>query len=747
MKKYIYLAFLMLPFSLLAQTMVQGKISLKDATSTFAEAGVSIYWEDTTIGTTTDENGHFKLLYKPELKKLVISYVGFKTKVLTITDPVKFVTTTLLEDTKELDAVEVTAAKRKPTERLQLSTVGMVNINSGELLKAACCNLSDSFETSSNTEVAVADAVTGTKQIKMLGLASPYLSLTQENVPSIRGASQVYGMTFIPGSWVDNIQIIKGAGSVINGYESIAGQINTELVKPILDTPIYLNVYGSDDGRFELNNHLNTKVSDHWHTGLYIHGNARNMQMDNNGDGFMDIPTGSQINLMNRWQYANPNTGWMSNLSLHYLYDDRKAGQLSSITTPSLWQSTNKIHQFNASAKLGYIWEDMPYQSFGFQADYKQYDQDSHFGVNQYDISQKTIYVNALFKSIISNTNHTFTTGVNSITDVIEERLGTASLSGDYNRTDFSAGAFFEYSLSGGDSFGLTAGARADYHNRMGAFITPRFHLRYMPWKKGTLRLAVGRGERLASIFSENQKLFSTARAIRLMGTDANKTYGLSPEIAWNYGLSFTQYLPLGGRDLELVGDLYYTNFTNQVVVDWDNPREVSFYNLAGKSFSTNFQVEANYEILKRTHLKVAYKWFDVQTDYSSGRRTQPLQPKERWMVNLSYETIPHEGRQWKFDATFNAIGSQRLPDTAANPLAYQMGDTAPSYTTTQAQLTRVFSPMIEAYVGAENLFNYYQKHAIIATDAPFGTYFDASMAYAPVQGRMIYAGLRFKLK
>ena len=747
MKKYICLALFMLPLSIFAQTMLQGKISLKDATDTFTETGVSIYWEDTTIGTITDANGHFKLLYKPELKKLVISYVGFKTKILTITDPIKFVTTTLLEDTNQLDAVEVTAAKRKPTERLQLSTVGMVNINSGELLKAACCNLSDSFETSSNTEVAVADAVTGTKQIKMLGLASPYLSLTQENVPSIRGASQVYGMTFIPGSWVDNIQIIKGAGSVINGYESIAGQINTELVKPILDTPIYLNVYGSDDGRFELNNHLNTKVSEHWHTGLYIHGNVRNMQMDNNGDGFMDVPTGSQINLMNRWQYANPNTGWMSNLSLPYLSDDRKAGQLSTIAAPSLWQSANKIHQLNASAKLGYIWEDMPYQSLGFQADYKQYDQDSHFGLNQYDISQKTIYVNALFKSIISNTNHTFTTGINSITDVIEERLGTASLSGDYNRTDSSAGAFFEYSLSAGDSFGLTAGARADYHSRMGAFITPRFHVRYMPWKKGTLRLALGRGERLASIFSENQKLFSTARAIRLMGTEANKTYGLSPEIAWNYGFSFTQYLPLGGRDLELVGDLYYTNFTNQVVVDWDNPREVAFYNLTGKSFSTNFQLEANYEILKRTHLKVAYKWFDVQTDYTSGRRTQPLQPKERWLVNLSYETAPREGRQWKFDTTFNAIGSQRLPDTAANPLAYQMEDTAAAYTTTQAQITRVFSPMIEVYLGAENLLNYYQKRAIIAPDQPFGTYFDASMAYAPVQGRMIYAGLRFKLK
>ena len=747
MKKYLFLTFLIIPFWSFAQTILQGKVSLNDISETFTAPGVSVYWEGSSIGTVTDDKGHFKLLYKPELKKLVISYTGFKTKVIHITDPLKFVTQSLEVDASELTAVEVTVAKRKPTERLALSNAGMININSGELLKAACCNLSDSFETSSNTEVAIADAVTGTKQIKMLGLASPYLSLTQENVPSIRGASQVYGMTFIPGSWVENIQIIKGAGSVINGYESIAGQINTELVKPILDTRIFVNAYGSEDGRFELNNHLNTKVSEHWHTGFYLHGNARNMEMDTNKDGFMDTPTGSQINLMNRWQYANSDTGWISNLLVHYLYDQRKAGQLSHTVAPTLWQNENRIHQFNASAKLGYLWVDMPYQSLGFQADYKQYKQASTFARNLYDIGQNTLYLNALFKSIIGNTNHTFTTGVSSITDVIEENVATNSLSGDYNRTDFSVGAFFEYSLTQGERFGLTAGARADYHNRMGAFITPRFHLRYMPWQQGTLRLSLGRGERLASIFSENQKLFSTQRAIRLLGTSQEKTYGLSPEIAWNYGLSFTQHFTLGGRALELVADLYYTNFTQQVVVDWDNPREISFYNLNGKSFSTNFQLEASYEILKRTQLKVAYKWFDVQTDYTSGRRVQPLQPKERWMVNLSYETVPDQGKQWRFDATFNAIGTQRLPDTSANPLAYQMEAEAPAYTTTQAQITRVFSPSIEVYLGAENLFNYYQKNAILSANNPFGTYFDTSMTYAPTLGRMIYGGIRFKLK
>ncbi|AMD85811.1 Outer membrane receptor proteins, mostly Fe transport [Capnocytophaga haemolytica] len=743
MRKYILLLLVFSSFYSFAQSFVQGKILLSEEGKTHTEAGVDVYWQGTTIGTTTDDQGHFKLLYKPEHKTLVVSYLGFKSAVVNVADPVKFITLTLKEDANELEAVEVTY-KRKPTERLNLATANVMTINSGELLKAACCNLSDSFETNSTVEVSTSDAVTGVKQIKMLGLSSPYLLVTQENVPFVRGASQVYGMTFIPGTWVESVQLIKGAGSVINGYEGIAGQINTELVKPLLDKPLFLNLYGSADGRYELNAHYNTQVAKHWYTGLYLHGDVRRQREDMNGDGFLDMPLGQQVNVMNRWQYANPESGWMSNIILQYMNDERLAGQkgFHLNSTPQLWGSHIRTQQLNTMGKAGYVWKEMPYQSIGFQLDYKHYDQQSFYGHNDYNITQNSAYFNAIFKSIIGNTKHKFTTGLSAALDDYTEAVATAQLAGDYDRNDYGAGAFLEYAYDNNDNFSLTAGLRGDYHNRLGAFLTPRVHLRYRVWKDGTLRLSAGRGKRQANIFAEHQNLFSTARAIRLLG-NGDSPYGLKPEIAWNYGASFTQKFNLFSRPLEVVLDFYRTDFENQVVVDWDNPREVSFYNLNGSSYANSFQAEVNYELLKRLQLRLAYKWYEVLTDYASGRRWQPLQAKNRLMANLSYETNVKDERQWRFDATLNAIGSQRLPDTSANPQAYRLGAYSKAYQLVNAQITRVFSKRIEAYVGGENLTDYQQQNAILAADDPFGTYFDASMTYAPVFGRMFYAGVR----
>ena len=180
------------------------------------------------------------------------------------------------------------------------------------MLKAACCNLSESFETNPAIDVNFSDAITGTKQIKMLGLSSPYLLISEENIPMVRGASQAYGLTFTPGTWVESIQIAKGAGSVANGFESITGQINTELKKPITDIPFFLNLFGSINGRYELNTHSNHKFNNYWSTGIYVHRNKRTQKFDNNSDGFLDLPVTDQINLMNRWQYTNLEKGWVS---------------------------------------------------------------------------------------------------------------------------------------------------------------------------------------------------------------------------------------------------------------------------------------------------------------------------------------------------------------------------------------------------------------------------------------------------
>jgi len=649
---------------------------------------------------------------------------------------------------EKLEEVKV-KANQKGIRKSLTKTTNMTVVSSKELLKAACCNLAESFETNPSIDVNFSDALTGTKQIKMLGLTSPYLMITEENIPSVRGASQAYGLSFTPGTWVESIQITKGAGSVVNGYESISGQINTELIKPLKDIPFFLNAYGSTDSRFELNTHFNKKLSDDWATSLYIHGNTRFTKNDMNNDGFLDNPLGKQINLVNRWQYACAETGWVSFFNFKYMKDEKQTGQLDfnpnrDKLTTNFWGSEINTDRFDFTSKVGYVFKDMPYQSIGFQNAYSNHNQESYFGLNQYNIKQQSYYSNLIFNSIISNTMHKFATGLNFTYDNYSEFVNLTDLS----RTDNSVGAFFEYTYDNNDKFSYILGGRFDYHNRLGAFFTPRIHVKYNPWEKAVIRFSAGRGKRAANIFAENQNLFGSARTFSVLDTDG-KIYGLNPEIAWNYGISFTQNFLIFGKPADITFDFYRTDFQNQAVVDvMQSAQQVLFYNLKGNSFANSFQLDFNYEIVKHLNLRTAYKYYDISTDYLSGTYQRPLQAKHRFFGNLEYEThIKEKGKQWKFDFTLNWLGKQQLPTTASNPVADRLPQYSPSFSVMNTQITRTFSSKFEVYVGGENIGNYRQNKAILGADNPFGPTFDTSIIYAPVFGQMYYAGLRFKIK
>lgn len=654
------------------------------------------------------------------------------------------------EDIKKdtLKTVKVQANK-KGLKKSIYGTTNTTLVTSKELLKAACCNLAESFETNPSIDVNFSDALTGTKQIKMLGLTSPYIMITEENIPSVRGASQAYGLSFTPGTWVESIQINKGAGSVVNGYESISGQINTELIKPIKDIPFFLNAYGSTDSRFELNTHFNKKISDYWATSLFVHGNARVAKNDMNDDGFLDNPLGKQINIANRWQYSNPETGWVTFLNLRYMNDEKQTGELDFDSdrdrlTTNYWGSEITTERADFSSKVGYVFKDMPYQSIGFQNAFSNHNQQSYFGLNQYNIKQQSYYSNLIFNSIISNTMHKFSTGLNFTYDNYSEFVNLAEVS----RIDNSVGSFFEYSYDNGDKFSYILGGRFDYHNRLGAFFTPRFHVKYNPWEKAVFRFSAGRGKRAANIYAENQNLFASSRVFSVLDTNG-KIYGLDPEIAWNYGLSFTQNFKLFGMNADTTIDFYRTDFQNQAVVDvMNSPQQVLFYNLKGKSYANSLQIDFNLEIIKHFNLRTAYKYYDISTDYLSGSYQRPLQAKHRFFVNLEYEThIKEKGKQWKFDYTFNWLGKQQLPNTASNPVQDQLPKFSPSFALMNAQITRTFSSTFEMYIGGENIGNYRQDKVILGSDNPFGPNFDTSVIYAPVFGQMYYAGLRFKIK
>lgn len=649
---------------------------------------------------------------------------------------------------KQLDEVKVQATQKGLKKSIK-GTSNTTIVSSKELLKAACCNLAESFETNPSIDVNFSDALTGTKQIKMLGLTSPYIMITEENIPSVRGASQAYGLSFTPGTWVESIQITKGAGSVVNGYESISGQINTELLKPMKDIPFFLNAYGSTDSRFELNTHFNKKLSEKWATSLFVHGNARVAKNDMNDDGFLDNPLGKQFNIANRWQYTDAQTGWVSFLNFRFMKDEKQTGQLDfepdrDKFTTNYWGSEINTERFDFASKVGYVWASMPFQSIGFQNAFSNHIQQSYFGFNQYDIHQQSYYSNLIFNSIINNTMHKFATGLNFTYDKYSEFVNL----NDVSRIDSSVGTFFEYTFDNNDKFSAVLGARIDYHNRLGLFFTPRLHAKYIPWEKGVLRFSAGRGKRAANIFAENQQYFASSRTISILDSDG-KIYGLNPEIAWNYGVSFTQNFQLFGKKADVTLDFYRTDFQNQVVVDvMQSPQYVLFYDLKGKSFANSLQVDFNYEILKHFNLRSAYKYYDISTDYLSGNFQRPLQAKHRIFANLEYETHQKEnGSQWKFDFTTNWLGKQQLPNTKTNAAADSFPEFSPSFAVMNAQITKVFSKTFEIYIGGENIGNYRQSKAVLGSDNPFGTNFDTSIVYAPIFGQMYYAGLRFKIK
>ena len=749
MLRYILLWGLLLPLTAFAQQFSKGTVVDE---ANLPLMGAEVYWHGTQIGVSTDDNGTFTLKRTESSNTLVISYIGYKTKTVKVTNSEAL--HIQLEPQSALEEVVVTQ-KRANTMKSQWQVANLHTMSSGELLKAACCNLSESFSTNPSIDVNFSDAVTGNKQIKMLGLTSPYILMAEENIPAMRGASQAYGLSFVPGTWIESIQITKGAGSVINGYESISGQINYEIEKPINARPFFLNLYTSEDSRYELNAHTKVKLSDKWATSLLAHGNVRQRKSDHNHDGFIDNPIGNQINLLNRWQYSNAEKGWVSFLNLSYMKDERQAGQidynpLTDKGTTNAWGSEVNSERFTLSNKTGYVFPDTPYKSIGLQNSFQSHRQDSYFGLNSYDIHQKSWYGNLIYNSIIGNTQHKFATGLSGTYDDYNEQLTTSTLAGDFSRIDRSVGAFFEYTYDNSSNFSFVAGVRADSHNNLGNFITPRFHLRYNPWKQATFRLSAGRGKRAANVIAENQQLLASSRQLHIIGGDGGKLYGLNPEIAWNYGASFLQAFKIWGKNAELSVDFYRTHFDNQVVVDLDHsPQQALFYNLDGKSFANSLQAEVSISPAKGLDFKAAYKYYDVQTQFTKGQLEKTLTPKHRWFANIAYETADtHENNhsQWKFDVTFNWLGEQRLPTTATNPLAYRLSDYAPSFATLNAQITRVFSKTFEVYVGGENITNYKQANGILAADAPFGAYFDSTMQYAPAFGQMYYAGMRFKL-
>jgi hypothetical protein len=714
-------------------------------------SGASVVWLLSKNGAATDSNGIFQVQLSGQESKLVISYAGYQSDTVTVTDRNEL--KIILASSKQLKEVTV-VSKQRSSYIASLNPIRTQIMTDKELFKAACCNLSESFETNPSVDVSYNDAVTGSKQIQLLGLSGNYTQLTVENLPGPRGIATPLGLNAVPGPWVESIQLTKGIGSVANGYESIAGQINVELKKPENSEKLFANAYVNDFGKTDLNLNLATKAGRKWSTGLLLHDDFLiNKQLDFNKDGFRDLPTGNQLSIVNRWKYDN-GKGLLSQLGVKILKDTRTGGEVDF--NPATDKNTvNKYglgintKRYEAFAKVGYVFPEKKYKSIGLQLSAIRHHQNAYFGLTNYNAREQSFYANLIYQSIIHSTMHKFRTGLSFLRDKYSEYYKISN----YKRNEMVPGAFFEYTFTPSEKMSIIVGIREDHNSLFakggsglngGFFTTPRLHLRYEPVKGTTIRFSAGRGQRTANIFAENMSVFVSSRQVNILNGESGMAYGLKPEVAWNKGITIDQKFKLFQREAMLGADFFRNDFTNQVIVDLEHPQEVNFYNLNGKSYSNSFQAELNMVPVNKVDLRLAYRYFDVKTTYGGKLLQRPLIAHNRAFANLAYA---YKG--WKFDYTINYNGKKRLPGTEANPLPYQRDTYSPDFILMNAQISKTIGkkhPM-EFYMGAENLTNYIQKDVILAAGQPFSQYFDASMVWGPVSGRMFYGGWRFRLK
>lgn len=638
-------------------------------------------------------------------------------------------------------------------------------ISAAGLCKMACCNLAESFENSASVTVGYSDAVTGARQIRLLGLSGTYTQMLDENRPVMRGLSAPFGLSYVPGQWLESIQIAKGASSVINGVESITGQINLEHRKPTDEKPLFINAAVMSDTKMDLNVASSLQMGENWSTVLLGHVSGNVKSFDHNGDGFMDDPEQLQFNFANRWLYFADN-GVQVRFGVRALQDYRKGGQEGydrdtySIQMPGEderdpWGSDITNRSLNGYLKVGVPLNEDNSQNIALVADYNYQDMDSYFGSTSYLGDQHSVFANLLYQNEM-NESHKFTLGLSGTYDMLKENLDrivmlAPAYSNRGNTVLANAGAFGEYTFHSGEKFTSIIGLRGDWYKGNGFKFSPRVTLKYSPIDEIVVRANGGRGLRYAMPLVDNIGVFSTGK--QFIGNFDEHIL----EDAWTFGGNLTYYLPFGASSNTYVSfDYFRTQFNQQMIVDYEHIQNaVDFYNLdGGRSFTDNYQVDFTVDPFERFTVTATYRYTNARIELAGkGLVEKPMTSTMKGVLNLQYSTNLNK---WIFDFTASVNGSCRvyefmenLTDESGN-LLYKNGRT-PVYPLLYLQVTRRFKG-VDVYVGGENLTNFTQKNVILGTKGsdglvnPRAPSFDASAIWGPLMGIKIYAGFRFTL-
>lgn len=735
-RTYLFIQALLLGHLLLAQEIsgtVQGK-DREGRTSTLPEARIG--W----IGGTTvlsDLDGRFTIAPPAAWPaRLVVAAYGHTNDTLGIPALPEGPIAVVLDGSVQLGEARV--VERQQSTILSTRTLQAIeSITQKELKRAACCDLSESFETNATVDVSFSDAISGTKTIRMLGLDGKYAQLSMENIPFIRGLSSSYGLTLVPGPWIGSINVSKGVGTAVNGPNAMTGQIELCLLDPLTAPALFANLYVNSQGRTELNVNAAQRTGKNSANLLMAQGNLFQGAMDQNRDGFLDQPYTRRFNILDRWMFSSDKR--TTQVILRYVTDVREGGSMHA--HPGFHEEHDRyaVDIDNAMTdvivKNGWILGKDGRESIGLMAAGRQHFVTSRFGERLYDGRQHSFYGNAVYQRKFGAKGDQFKAGGSFQFDDYRELFRQDTVRIDLGRVERMPGVFAEYTLQRG-ALTVVAGVRADWNSAFGDAVSPRLHLKYDIGPLTTIRLSSGSAFRSSNPLIESASALASARTVLVEGP-------LGLERSWNNGISFLHKFKWLGRKWSFGVDAYRSDFTEQLVTDLDrSPQVLAFYMLEGASYANSALVDITVELTRQLDLRGSYRWYDVRTTYDGVLRERPFIPMHRGMLDLGYES---RNERWRFDVSGHVFGSSRIPSTQTNPEAHRMADRSPSYATLNAQVTYAKGAW-EFYLGGENLTSTLQTRQIIAADDPFGPYFDASLIWGPTNKAMAYAGLRFTL-
>ena len=740
MEKYIFIVALLIQLSVSAQN-ISGKVinSKKEPLE-----GASVYWAGNTEGVTTGKNGEFEINSNDlSNQKLIAYYLGFTPDTVNITNQtsVEF----QLKETNFLKEVDI-QGQRDGVIISDLRSIKTEQITQTELGKSACCDLAGCFETQTTVQPQTTNVITNSKELRILGLSGVYNQVLIDGFPLIQGLSYTYGISTVPGTIVDNIYVAKGANSVLQGYESISGQINVETKEPDKTERLLLNAYINNFREKHFNANFAVKKRK-WSNLTSFHMVQPADKVDRDKDNFLDLPLLTRYMLSNKWKYGNEKEwGWHSRIGLRYFNEQRIGGQTffnfnRDKGSSSVYGQSVLISQPEVWTKTGYRLNDKHH--FVLFASAFQQEQQSFFGTVKYNARQNNFYGNIQYE--LDYGKHDFKAGMSYRHLNLYEKIQFTdtfllrTYAGKYQREENIPGLFAENTMRFfKNKLTWIAGIRGDYHNQFDVQFTPRSLLKYDLAPKTIVRANIGTGWRTVNLFSENIGLLVSSRDIVFEER-------LQPEKGLNVGINLTQKFDTKNNNLSgyLSVDYYRTEFQNQIFPDYDsNPTKAIIRNFTGESVSSGFQAEMYLKIYKRIELKTGYNFLDVYRVIEGRKQLLPFNPMHKFITTFSYKPLSNK---FHFDMNLHWYGKQRLPNTNSNPTEFQRPDFSQSYSIVNAQFTYNFKKF-ELYAGCENIFDFRQRQPIISWQNPFSPYFDTSSVWGSTRGREIYAGIRFKL-